>query len=808
MASFGFDQTAVVETLDVLETNPPSGSTTSRSISSVTITFDREIDPFTILSGDFSLDRSADPDGSARTISVETAFLDDSDASNRRVSFILNTALPTGQYQIKLSGQSELAGVDGIRATTGEDQILGSFRVESDRLDFGRALNLGTVTGTKVEHRGRLDLITSPGATDLYKFSIPKGREWNLSIDVAAQRDGNSLDAVAILYDAQGKEVVNIERGKIDSPLDPSLTLSLAGGEYFIAVAGRLMGKSTDGSYRLQLSAAPSASRTTVVGIRGMKANPNTSELTGLAIDFSGPIDLNSLLIDPSRVLSLVDGQGQSWPISLASVSTDHTTLTFVLGAALPVGSYQIKLGSDSMLADLSGRTPSRPGLAAGVLGSIDVVSQAAPSASDLGTLWSAPGSKVGGVVSLADGMASSRTFTLLADGTVSLVAIGERMSARFSILDADGRPMPSILTFASEGSGPGEIHWNYILKAGTYTLTIDADEPVAAAFGVSLVFKSNPASNLLDSGVGQGPPSGPKVISPASGSGGVATPRSPAGERGGPGLSPDRGTKGNAPIVEPLAGDLADYGPHPGIVDATMVVTSPAGSDQASPLSSPMAHVSPGENAGATILIGGVPAGYPETTFDIINVVGPAPGAGSVSLASNHPTLPHGLLQEVAESLIADSNVVGESPGLIWGRPAPARRNGPTVAPKEDAPGEASGAMPDLAKLDMNIDLGWFTRVAGWVEDHLIDELPPAIDPDVPEGAIAIGTGSPEAEMASRIDSASLASPALLIGTILAAYRTRVEIRKRARRSKEGVEQARTASRKVLRPKCRWGRA
>jgi len=90
---------------------------------------------------------------------------------------------------------------------------------------------------------------------------------------------------------------------------------------------------------------------------------PTRSRRThGLTLQFSGPIAIAGLQDPDNPVLTLVDQDGQGWPITLVRYDANLGQLSLVFNQSLPSGTYRLLESTSGGLVDLAGTKPDRHG--------------------------------------------------------------------------------------------------------------------------------------------------------------------------------------------------------------------------------------------------------------------------------------------------------------------------------------------------------------------------------------------------------------------------------------------------------------
>jgi CopC domain len=229
--------------------DPAPGSTLTQGPTTVTVTFDRPIDPSSYLTGDVVINQQVngnwipffDP------LSLPNESLD---PSGTQLSLQLSQPLPPGQYQVVLPEYSQLMGLDGSTvADLGQDQVLGQFSVIQPGVTLADAQDVGSPVSLPITVAGNLDIADNPGAVKLYKFTLPEGHHWRFGAEIDAQRDGSPLRSALALFDGQGHLITTANLGRPGTPHDPYLFAGLAPGTYYIGVSGQVNVPGQPGGY-------------------------------------------------------------------------------------------------------------------------------------------------------------------------------------------------------------------------------------------------------------------------------------------------------------------------------------------------------------------------------------------------------------------------------------------------------------------------------------------------------------------------------------------------------------------------------
>ena len=447
--------------LSVDSTSPSDGARLGGPPTTVSITFDRPVDPNSIDFVDVGLDRVGD-DGSLTPIFDPSAGVDEEfDDSGTVMTVSIDSPLAPGNYRLILAGSSSLIGLDGSTLDgDGSDRDLADFSVVNPGVNLAGATDLGVLPpGGLVSVPGSLDLASDPQAVGLYKVRVPDGQFWRLGLEVDARRIGSPLDAAVTLFDANGQPIAADDNGRPDFPTDPYLFQGVGPGTYYVGVSasGNLPGtpggydpsagvagsNATDdpgGPFTLDLAADPDDAPPLVLGFHLDSADPHDPSPTGLTLQFSAPLRMDgSQLGSGNDGIQVVDSTGKVWPAAAVSYDESTARLSFVFLDRLPAGDYSVRLRPGPGLADLAGLAPVSPGLPTGVLATFATNDDAPPAdPDDLGV--PRPNELVAGVsrtTDLAPEAQTSYRFVALVDGFDRLEAQATSSPVQVDLLDA-----------------------------------------------------------------------------------------------------------------------------------------------------------------------------------------------------------------------------------------------------------------------------------------------------------------------------------------------------------------------------------
>lgn len=544
-----------LSTLSVVATDPADGSVVNVSPTVLNITFNQPIDPLSLGLFDIGLQR-VDTDGTV--IEDETSLLSepfDLGDSPDNLPVTINGTLGPGQYQIVLLGSmSMLSGIgqDGNPgaplAGAGTDVTVATFTIAEPGPTgpvpetLGNAVDLGTIGPAGAQAQGTLDLQANVGAYHLYKFTLAPGHYWRLGAEVAAQRDGGTLNSALALFDANGHLLKTDDVGRNDAPYDPFLFDGLLPGTYYLGVsdsgdlpdlaggydpvAGQFgtVGVSQDGgAYGLQVIAQVADAPTQLQRVQLQYADPLDPRPTGLTLVFSGPMDIDSFVNSSTgsgtfQGLQVVDDKGMLWPLTPIAYQESNSQFTFLFSQPLPKGHYSLVVPATGGVTDLAGLSPvaagkDKPDPHHPVLAKWEVQHAYPPSIpNNLGTILnSGATSSPLTNTTILPGTTITYRFVAPAQGIYDLQALVTGGSLTLRAIGSEGQVTQQ--TGSSDAVTTGSMQ----LNCGTYYLQLTAtgSAPVAASF--SIYRQAVSAEAVFDNGVGQGPALNLTLISPTT---------------------------------------------------------------------------------------------------------------------------------------------------------------------------------------------------------------------------------------------------------------------------------------------------
>ncbi len=532
--------------VSVVQVDPAPGSVLTQSPTTITVTFNDPIDPFSLLGADFgleTLDANGNPTGPADpTVLAEPDDIFSSDPSNVLRLTVTQPLTPGQTYQVVLFGVSSIAGFDpngdipwNDTAGAGNDQPLTSFTIAQPGVTLSDATPLGPVMATpSVAASGNLDLANNPSAVDLYQFTLPAGHFWRLGAAIDATRMGSGLNSSLALFDSQGNLITSATIGRPDFPSDPYLFAGLQPGTYYIGVSGYgnvadqpggydpasgtsgISLNQTGGAYQLELVADAEDTPTALQGFALNWADPLDTTPTGFTLAFAGAMNIASFEPPSGQAftaLQVVDQNGQSWPITPVGYQESTSQFKFLFNEALPAGHYTLRLPSQGPITDLAGRTPVAPGQPAGVLASWTVQRQVNfGGPNNVGPLF--PAHLVQGFnfsENLAPGSAMTYRMVSLIQTTCQLETDYSGGSYSIQLVGPDG-----VRTF--DPGAPGTLTSNLIiLNPGVYYLSFIATSDQPVHIHGTYIGPPIDSDSLIASGVGQGPALNLSFLTPSA---------------------------------------------------------------------------------------------------------------------------------------------------------------------------------------------------------------------------------------------------------------------------------------------------
>lgn len=711
--------------LTILGTTPAAGAELTQPITTVTVTFDRPIDPSTfgtdVVINQF-VNGSWQPAEDLNNPPLETT-----DATGTQLILTLPAALGVGQYQLVFSGGSLLSGLDGsMLASVGTDQVLGQFTIAAPAPTpvvptIATAPDLGSPATGLITVAGALDLTTRSGAVQLYKFELPDGHFWRLASAIDAQRIGSPLNSTLTLFDAQGNVLLSTSTGRVGALADPFFFKGLSGGTYYLGVSGfgnvpgqpggynPVTGQSgtasvsaKGGSFLLHLAADPSDVPTQLVSSTIDHADP-LGPPTGVSLAFSGPLNMASIAGKEARGIVLVNQAGQSFPIAATAANVGQSLFSFVWNEALPAGHYTLEIPSAGQggLTDLAGLTPVAPGQPAGTLLTFDVAPATAGPAdpNNLGPLYNLqnnPVERQGTITPLA---ALNDRFVVLWNGYFQIEVQSSAASLAATLYGPNG------IQVLNNGTGDNLVHKPIYLTRGMYILQLT--NTGNTAIHVDWVLSSGTDfESLLMNGVGQGPALNMRLMSPSVDA------------------SSTNASAGVAGPAENTAGVLSG---------------SSAGASASSGHDVGFATGSGGLVTSATLYytVAGTLVGRPATPPGANASTSAVPGAGLVALSSGGIGVPQriGFGEASMPGFSSTAEEDGESPDGAGSPGGPAPVDGAVVAAKaaNEPEKEPDGDRQVVATAELVARLGkeagrWLARLAG--QDVRIDPTEVPADP------------------------------------------------------------------------------
>lgn len=644
-----------LSTLSVVGTTPANGAILHKSPDSLEIQFNQLFHSY-LMGTDVGLWR-VDADGTVLedlTSWVTEPFDLWDDRSTLPAT--LTHELQPGRYQIVILGSSSfLSGieVDGNPgaplSNSGYDEVVSTFTIAApgphvdpaERL--ADAADLGTVGAVPSVTPDSLDLAANSGNYHLYKFTLAPGHFWRLGAEVTAERDGGTLKAALVLFDAQGRVIKTGKIGRLGAPSDPYLFAGLEPGTYYLGVSAmpNLPGEhggynpvagqfgtvgipQEGGPYRLHVVADVADAPTRLLDSQLIVSDPWDPRPSGIDLVFSGPMDIRSFqsAMSPEgdvvfKGLEVVDDSGRVWPMTLVSYHENNSQYTFLFKTPLPKGRYTLRVPAQQGVTDLTGRAPVAPGNGQGAnqdraqtLATWTVENDHPPqSKNDLGTILSGIKAAATRTGTLRSGESVDYRFVVPIGSLLTLESLSTDPSFLIQIFRSDGTtPLKSV-------RGGGFRSDNLQLPAGVYTLRATATGSVPADFRLTFLNKAGQGDSILENGVGQGPALNLTLITPIPlvPTPPVVMPTIPAP------TGSDSGVVAGPP---PFGGNIS-----PVPVAPSNVAPSP---------SAPGAAIASSEPTGLVLTLGGGLVGTPTAGAERVSAVGPATRSGGASLAAN----------------------------------------------------------------------------------------------------------------------------------------------------------------------------
>jgi len=389
------------------------------------------------------------------------------------------------------------------------------------------AVDLGTVGSEVVRTTDALELDTNPNDVRLFRIEVPDEAGFSrLGLEVESRRLGEPLEARVSLFDAEGGLIATRD-ANAGALSDPFLFAGVEPGVYFVGVsaapndpsapkgfnlasgfAGGLSSTRSleGGRFDLAVVADPAEEPARVVDLTLQRRDPADPVPTGFQLHFDGPLTFGELDLpaNPDELnhdLEVVDETGRRWPVALIGFGEDASTVEVLFIDRPAVGAFEVHLGAESSLRDLTGRAPVGKHGPDGPLATFRVASQPARrDEADLGPLF--PREAVEGrslPVELDPGEVQELRFVVTFEAAFEMKFATEAGTPAFELIGPDG-PKPFDTSPASSNGSAIK------LKPGVHRLriTADGDEPLVGTASIEYLWDLN--DSLLPNGVGQGP--------------------------------------------------------------------------------------------------------------------------------------------------------------------------------------------------------------------------------------------------------------------------------------------------------------
>jgi methionine-rich copper-binding protein CopC len=636
--------------LSVVSITPSAGSSINAPPQSLVLTFDRPVDPGSVLFTDVLLDRVNDDGSLTPVFDPDFGAFEQLDDSGLVMTVPIDQTLEPGNYEVLLSAQATITGMDGSVTQSvidGLDEPLANFTVTPPGVTLDQATDLGALAaGVQISSGGFLDLTSNPYAVSLYKLELSEGHYWRLGLEADAGRIGSSLSPQLTLFDAQGHPLSSSSSGRDDAPTDPYLFHGLAPGAYYVGVSGvGNVGGSAGGGYDLAngdpgtlghpqsggmftLNAVADAADTPVslIDFNTVHFDPLDTTPIGVEMQFSGPLDLGSqtstIIGRANSGVKVVDAEGRSWPVQLSAYDEANARITYLFQDALPVGDYKVVIPKTGGLTDLAGLTPFTPGLPGRVLATFAVAPRIQindPMA--LGT--PSPNALTTGLdehVEIAAGQTVSYRFVSAADTFYNVTTSPEGGSVQVQIVEvATGR------TIALESGPANESTTKFAgMHTGVYLIQFKAGGSDRVRLDWNLTMPPIPGDSILANGVGQGAAMNLHLIAPgAADSSSAATPS--------PVTPANRGGPASAPLPQSFtAANPGTTLPNP----STQLGAAAGRTEEGSALLS----ATTSGPSGLFLGVSGALVGRPLEASESVAAVGPGSGSALASLLSGAP--------------------------------------------------------------------------------------------------------------------------------------------------------------------------
>jgi hypothetical protein len=746
-------------------TVPAMGSTVTTAPTTLSITFDRPIDPSFLRGfGDLVVEK---PDGAGGwvdvfdlTVNPPAETLDDSGTT---LTLTFDQPLAAGTtYQLVIPASSDIQGLDGSTASPdGSDVVAGQFTVAQPGVTLQDAIPVGPVVATPVSVAGvsvagTLDLQSDPGAVALYTFTLPAGHHWRLATEVIAQRAGGTLLSGLALFDSQGHPIATSSLGRPDALGDAYLYAGLDGGTYYIGVSAywNLPGKvggydpvtgqpgslppslpgQAGGPFHLDIVADRADAPTRLLGFSLNHADPLDPSPTGLTLAFSGLLNLDTLRGVPTSGFEVVNQAGQVFPITAVGYRESSAQYDFLFNQELPTGHYTVRVvdKADGGATDLAGLSPVAPGQPAGVLATFNVKANHNADPQDIGALYDNVHSGLFGDTILP-GTAVTYRFVVTVEGAYHFTT---QFTGGALSLQLFG---PGSLD-SSDGWSPGIVQINKAtLEPGVYFLQFinQGKSPLHLSWAI---IQDTSLDSQLDNGIGQGPALNLRLVNPTSAA-----------------LSIDTSSTTSGPAMP--ATSSVQFGPFNAFGSQIAATTATPSGEPASS----NASVAP---AGLTLTLGNTLVGRPSTESGHVAAVGPS---GPAALALSTSGVPQGIsLGQLIGRQTSTDPLEGEvETGGALATPEPV--NGALAAAA--AKGGPRQDEMVIAAAD------WITRAANGAAEWLVlkpvgDSLPePPEAGDEAEPIVMTRDDSPVAGRSEGVQQAQFGAPlAIGIASLMAA--------------------------------------
>jgi hypothetical protein len=771
----------------IITTGPANGAVLTQSPSSLIVTFNKDV-YFPWLDGDVQLEQVSSSGTATPLFDPINPPIASLDPTGYQATIPLSQTLAPGHYRIVLVGGSDVNYLVGTGLwDPNVDQTLADFTIIHPAPTLRNATDLGTV-GTQVQTvSGSLDLAHGVANVDLYKVTLATGQEWQLGVELDAQRIGSELQGALTLFNQYGHVLATCDygTGRPDYPADPYLFTDLNPGVYYIGVSGagnlglsrarNLAGQAggydlvagtfgthgqaqAGGAYNLQL-VADAVVPTRVIGVGLQWGDQQGASPTGLVLAFSGSLDANSVKnLAYGQALWAVDQSGHIWNVSWDSYVGSKAEVGFVFNQPLPPGQYTL-INSAGGIVDLGGQALIADGLPQGELATWTVPARTVPSdPGNLGVVWPSQPVDVSQPVMILPGQSTTSRVVIPANGLYKL-----QTSVSLGSLAIEHQGPGGLVVVDSGSQGPSS-QYTLALSAGVYEFTFRAmgTQPVLVTWQLNLLKLDH--DYVPDNGVGQSPALSLRLLdftstnlttaSPPGWLDPVPSDTSPAGP---PAAAP-------APAAAPTLGSSSD--PAVALPQAPTVAAAPA------PGVSPI-------YGNLLVTVNSELLGQPSSQAAAIGVVGPTVPGGLMVMADRSASLSPGIVGHWYGRLEntdgADAATNGD------GRPDGFRSAAVNLAAAEgDAAADSADAVA-ISRSDRIVELG--LRLGRWLSPAVItgtQEIPTDTPSALPELLAAIDAESVrgqellKSDPSDRIDQADLAIPTGLIVVSAAAYRLR----------------------------------